>query len=217
MEKLERYAPAAGLVFVVVVLVSSFVAGSPPGLNDGPGEFADYFADNDARIRWAQFLNILALVPFLWWIGSLWSILRRAEGGAPRLTVAAGLGSVVAATCVMIGSAAMSTAAFREAGLGPDGLKLFTTLSFTMTAAGAGGVATLVVASSVIVLRSRALPVWIGWLGLVSGAVWIVAGLALVSTRDAVTVFGFIGFLLWLVWIIAVSVSMLRSPEPAAA
>jgi hypothetical protein len=213
VEKLERYAPAAGIVFVVVVIVATIVQGSPPMIDDAPKEFGDYFADNDARIRWAQFINAMAVIPFLWWLGSLWPTLRRAEGGVPRLTVAATLGSVLAGTCVVIGSAVMSTAAFAR--LDPVSLKVFSTLSFTFFAAGAGGVATLVLASSVIILRSGALPAWIGWLGLLNGLVWIAAGLALVSTRDAVTFIGFPAFLLWLVWIIAVSLTMLRNPEPA--
>ncbi len=217
MERWDRYAPATGLVFVVVVIVATLVQGAPPSLSDGASEFADYFDDNDTRIRVAQFVNVLATIPFLWWMGGLWSTLRRAEGGAPRLTVAAGLGGAIAATSVMLGSAVMSTAAFRSTDLQPAGLKLFYTLSFTMYAAGALGVATLVLASSVVILRSGVFPVWIGWLGIVNGLVWIAAGLSLVSTRDAVNVIGFISFLIWLVWIIAISVVMLRNPEPAAA
>ncbi len=215
MDALERYAPATGLVFVVVVIVATIVQGSPPTLTDNAQEFADYFDDNDTRIRVAQFINAVAVIPFLWWLGGLWATLRRAEGGAPRLTVAAGLGSVVAVTCVLIGSAVMSTAALSP--LDGGGLKLFATLSVTMYAAGALGVATLVLASSVVILRSGVFPVWIGWLGLVNGVVWIAAGLSLVSTRDAVGFIGFLSFLIWLVWIIAISVVMLRNPEPAAA
>lgn len=220
MEKLDRYAPATGLLFVVIVIVSTIVQGAPPALSDNASEFAEYFDDNDTRIRFAQYINVLATIPFLWWLGGLWSTLRRAEGGAPRLTVAAGLGSVVAATSVGLGSAVMSTAAFQQASLGAsdgNGLKLFATLSVTMYAAGAMGVATLVLASSVVILRSGVFPVWIGWLGIVNGVVWIAAGLALISTRDAVTFIGFPAFLLWLVWIIAISVVMLRNPEPATA
>jgi len=215
MEKLDRYAPATGLLFVVVVIVSTIVQGAPPALSDDASEFAEYFDDNDARIRFAQFINVLATIPFLWWLGGLWATLRRAEGGAPRLTVAAGLGSVVAATSVGLGSAVMSTAAFSP--LDGAGLKLFATLSVTMYAAGALGVATLVLASSVVVLRSGVFPVWIGWFGLLNGVVWIGGGLSLVSTRDAVSGIGFVAFLLWLVWIIAISVTMLRNPESATA
>jgi hypothetical protein len=75
------------------------------------------------------------------------------------------------------------------------------------------GAATLVLASSVVVLRSQVFPAWVAWLGLVSGAVWVASGLVLVSTRDAVFFLGLIAFILWAVWVIAVSVLMLRAPD----
>jgi hypothetical protein len=213
MERWERYAPGAGIVFIVLALVSTFIAGEPPGLNDSAREVADYFDDNDAAIRWGQFIGSLAVIPLLWWLGSLWSTLRRAEGGAPRLTVTAGLGAVVAATSVLASSAVLSTAALRQDSLGPDGLRFFYTFSALLLAVAAFGAATLVLASSVVVLRSQVFPAWVAWLGLVSGAVWVASGLVLVSTRDAVFFLGLIAFILWAVWVIAVSVLMLRAPD----
>jgi len=78
------------------------------------------------------------------------------------------------------------------------------------------GIATLVLSASVVFIRSRVMPVWLGYLGVVAGVVELVGGGATVSTNDTLFTIGFIGFLLATLWILLLSIFMLRS-EPARA
>jgi hypothetical protein len=206
-----RYGAYGGFVFVVLALVGGFVAGQPPSVTDDPREIFDYFDDHDRAIRIGQYVSALAVVPLLWWLGTLWVTLRQAEGGIPRLTVAAALGTVVAAACVLVSFAVVSMMATQFRDLRPRDLDVFYTLNYTLVATTAFGAAVLVLSSSVVILRSGVFPSWVGWLGLADGVAFLGGGAGLVSTRDAVGIVGFVAFLVWLAWIVVVSVFMARA------
>jgi hypothetical protein len=205
-----RYGAYGGFVFVGLALVGGFIAGQPPSVTDDPREIFDYFDDHDRAIRIGQYLSAVGALPLLWWLGTLWGTLRQAEGGVPRLTVAAALGTVVAAACILVSFAVMSTMATQFRDLGPGGLEIFYTLNYMLVATTAFGAAVLVLASSLVILRSPVFPPWVGWLGLADGVAWLGGGAGLISTRDAVSIVGFVAFLVWLAWIVVVSVFMVR-------
>jgi Domain of unknown function (DUF4386) len=77
---------------------------------------------------------------------------------------------------------------------------------------------------SVIVLRSRMLPRWVGWAGLVASVLYLFnQGDILATAVPGFPVFdlaGFIGSSLWAIWLIALGVAVLRTrirrPEPVA-
>ncbi len=209
----QRYGAFGGIVFVVLAVVSSFIAGQPPESTDRGVEILEYLDDNDGAIRVGAYLSALAIFPLLWWAGSLWSTLRRAEGGAPRLTVVAGLGLAVAAGGAGVSFAITSMMALRQNELGPGGAKVFYSLTFTMLGVSAAGLAALVLATSVILLRSRLYPAWVGWLGAALGVLWLVAAVNVATDNSAVSTLGFVAFLLWGAWIIVISVLMLRERE----
>ncbi|HSJ16727.1 MAG TPA: hypothetical protein VK920_01370 [Solirubrobacterales bacterium] len=48
--------------------------------------------------------NSLAIVLFLWFLGSLWSRLRAAEGGPARVSAIASAGGIAGAAAVLMGS-----------------------------------------------------------------------------------------------------------------
>ena len=76
---------------------------------------------------------------------------------------------------------------------------------------------------SVIILRSRMLPRWVGWAGLVASVLYLFnQGDILATAVPGFPVFdlaGFIGSSLWAIWLIALGVAVLRTrirrPEPA--
>jgi hypothetical protein len=78
---------------------------------------------------------------------------------------------------------------------------------------------------SVIILRSRMLPRWVGWAGLVASVLYLFnQGDILATAVPGFPVFdlaGFLGSSLWAIWLIALGVAVLRTrirrPEPVAA
>ena len=76
-------------------------------------------------------------------------------------------------------------------------------------------VITLVGATSLITLGTRALPAWLGWAGGVVILLLLAGAASIDLTRqDPLWFIGILGMLLWLVWVAAVSPALLRRTRP---
>lgn len=212
--KWERYGALAGIVAVALIVASAVVTGPPPKASDSAEKILKYFRDNEGGIKASAFLGGLVTIPILWWAGHLWAKLRRAERGRPRLTVAAVLGLLVAGASQAVAGAITATVALDIKNVGPAEAKFFFLLSLGVGAAGVSGLAVLVLATSVVVLRTRVFPVWLGWLGLVLSVALIVSGASIASTSDGLAAVGLVAILVWALWVIILSVLMFSAAEP---
>jgi hypothetical protein len=85
----RRWDAATGIGFVVLALVGFVLPGEPPKSEDSSKEIVDFFVDKRDQLLAGSVLLFLALVLFLWFLGSVRSYLRAAEGGEGRLSAAA--------------------------------------------------------------------------------------------------------------------------------
>jgi hypothetical protein len=211
----ERYAAlVGGIAFVVLIVVTIILSGSPPKLTDSPAKFAKYFKDHSDSIKVASYLGGLAFVPILVWLGSLWRALRRAEGGDPRLTVVATGGLLVGGAAVLVAQTMTGATAVSINDLG-GAAKFFATFSQFLFASAGFAFAVLVGAVAVIAIRTGAFP---KWFGLASGLLalgWLVAAIGSVSRSDVWMVVGIVVVILWLAWILALSAFMYRGTDRA--
>jgi hypothetical protein len=216
--KWERYAALGGFVFVVLNVVGGFLPGSPPAIDDSPKQIAAYFKDHNGAIQAAGFMAGIGTIALLWWLGSLWRMMCRAENERPRLAVvavvSAGAGGTLAA---MSGAFTAQTAIYIDS-VGEGAKGLFTLSMITISASGFFVVAFL---SAVCALNWRAqmMPRWTSYVGWLAAAGFLVASGGYASGRNLFGVVGFISFLVWCVWILAVSTFMWRgaSTESTAA
>jgi len=213
-DKWARVAAVSGVLFVVLLVVSGFLPGTPPKLSDSPAKIFRYFTDHQSSVQLATFLGGLAVIPGLVWGSALWRRLRAAETDG-RSAVIAITGLVVAGAVAISAGAINATSAVRIHDLGPSGAKFFLTLSTFMGAGTAFGLAVLVGGTAVAALRSHAFPTWFGVVSAALTVVWIVAGLAGAYAGDGVQAIGFIAFLIWAVWVL-VTVWLLWSPAAQA-
>lgn len=208
--KWERYAAIGGIAFVVLNIVGTLVAGSPPAADDSAVKIAEYFADHGGGIKASLWLGGIGAVGLVWWFGSLWRRMNRAEGGMPRLAVASLLGLGLGGALSLASGAVNAATALRSADVG-EGARFFYTLSIVLLSVAGFGVGIHLLATNVLALRSKMLPVWMGWLGAVAGAAFLVAAvIGSASDSPAAIVVGLISFLGWCVWIIGVSVVIWR-------
>jgi preprotein translocase subunit YajC len=217
--KWERYGAAAGVLFVILVVVGSLISGAPPSPDDSVREIADYYEDHTGTIKAGAFLTGLATVAFLWFLGSLWSTLRRSEDTRRLATIATGggiVGLITAITSIAL-NATVALAIDSTGATASVNPKFIYLLSGTIAGMGNFGIAVLVGATAVAALRTGVFPAGLAWASVVLAVGWLVAGLIVASDATAIFTIGFVAFLLWLIWVLVVSFFMIRPQEPASA
>jgi hypothetical protein len=205
----ERWGALGGLLFVVLVAVTALLPGYPPKTGDSARTITDFISDNGDEIRWAATTGGLAVIALFWWLGSVWRVMRRGEGGSPRLAVTAFAGAIFAAAMATIGAVSLSvipvigTHTFAN-----SQIRYFYILSTNIAVATLFGAAVFVGAFSLVIIRSRVLPPIVGWLGLIVAVLGVLGGPVVSSTRDTFFYISFVGFIAFLAWVVLVSILM---------
>lgn len=207
-DKFARWGLLAGVGFVVLGVVASFIAGSPPKLTDKDADIAKFFKDNQDALRIGAYLGGLAGVLFLWFLGSLFGRLRRAEGGSGRLSGVALTGGVVALTVVFVCNGIGAYSALHPESA-PFGYR------FSAVTIGYAGFALAVftAAVSVVLWSKDVLPKWFAYAGEAIALAWFVGAASVATENDTIFTIGFIVFVAWAIWLAALSVLLYRTPE----
>ena len=100
--------------------------------------------------------SALASVALIWWCGSLWRRMVRSEAGAARLAVVSLVGLALAGALSLASASVSAALALRIDEVG-DELLVFHTLAAVLLAASGFGVATHLLATSILGARTRTL------------------------------------------------------------
>jgi hypothetical protein len=225
--KWERWSALGGILFVILILVSAFIPGSPPKTSDSTAKIAKFIADKPDEVRWAGYIGAIATFGLFWFLGAVWRILRRAEGGNPRLTVVAVAGALFATVMGALGGIVLGVLGIVgvTGSGGQAGTRFFYILATNLGVATVFGIAVFLTAFSVVILRTGVFPTLLGWFGLLIAVVAVPAGAVVASTRDVFFVLSFVAFIGFAVWMLIISVMILRgagaeapapSPAPSA-
>jgi hypothetical protein len=198
--RIERLALASGVVFVVLAVVAFVVATGPDGgaSND---EILAYFSDNATAVKWQALVFGLAGAFFLWFGGTLASVIRRAEGDPAGRLPAVVVAATAASTAIFfVGMASWLTLAETGESVALYGLgeSAFGLTDFTAAA--------FVLAASLGVLRTRLVQDWLGWLGMLLTVLLLVDGVVqALGDSGAVQTLNQIAFFAFLVWVFIAS------------
>jgi hypothetical protein len=210
LARVERWLPLAGVAAVVLWIVGVFVIESvSPGGDASADEILAYLDDDDTTIFAGAFLFALGTAFFVWFLGALRAAFLAAEGPPGRLTAiafAGGVGKAVFDFGVMGAMAAGALAADEAESLAPEAAQ---TLFFVDDAFFIGAefmALVFMAAAGAVVLTTRALPVWLGWLALV-----IALGLLVVPIGWAFLLFGVP------LWVLLASIVLFVRPAGVAA
>ena len=212
----ERYGALGGILFVIMVVVTIFLPGSSPMASDSPAKILKYFHDHKSSIEVASFIGVLASVPILLWAGSLWARLHRAGDSQYRLALIAVLGLLLGGAGNFTQTATTAAVALEVKNVAPTQAKFFFVLGSGFASAGAIGLAVLVLATSMAVFRYGAFPKWVGWIGVLNGILFLIAGYSIATTGDAIGAFGFASFIVWAIWLLITSILMFRAKDADA-
>lgn len=217
---LSRLGAAAGFVGAVLYVVSAFAAGSPLKPDAAlPKVVAHLSSKRDAMLA-GVLLAVIAVGLLVWFLGYLRAFLAEAEGGkAPLASVT--VASWVALLVIAVSGAAPLTAVIWRGAGGVDakivGLA-FDASNLSLYSVSATAALLSVLAPTVVIWRSGALPRWLVGLGAIEIVVNVVelAGLFARTGSNAAGYAGGLGPFVWVVWVAAVSVAMVMKASGAS-
>jgi hypothetical protein len=172
----DRVAPGFGVVFAVFFLLGFLLIGDSPGLDDSPEEIATYFDEERGKLLTVIVLFGLAIVAFLWFLGSVVHALRVEADESRIAPTALGAGVVTAS---LFGGIVLLNAglAFQIAEDGDAGVVAAVyDLAWVASTLISFPVAALVFATGIGVWRSRLLPAWFGWASAVAAVAILSSG-----------------------------------------
>ena len=208
---LERWAALGGVLYVVLFAIGTILhfSGSPAG-DAAPSKVIAWYSDSGHRHRldigWA--LIVLGLFFFLWFLSALRQALIRlvGEGFLPTLATVGGAvyaALALAAVAVSEGIRTMSNDTYHHQ-VYPELVHAANDASYVLHSTGGAGIGAMMIAASLAVVRTRALPAWLGWIGVAAGII------ALAS----------IVFFPWFVialWLLAASIILFMAGSPRQA
>lgn len=210
---LDALSPLSGAIAVVLFLLGALVhdvIGETPGSDAPASDFASYYQEEDGSIWLASVLVFIGLACFLWFVGTLRAVLQDLEGGVARLAATAHAGGVATAVLIFAGFGTQVSAAIlvadREPSIDPEVAVGFWWVGDGMIVASFYAAATLLAATGLVFLRSRAVaPRWLAWATIVIALVLLVPWV------------NWIAFFAFAIWVVVTSVVLWRATGAAAA
>jgi uncharacterized membrane protein len=210
----ERAGAASGIAFVAL-LVASFlvIPDKPPALDDPVAEIRSFYVDNSSAFRASVFLTGLAGLFFLCFLGTLGTVLARANPGRPAPLIVVSSGAIVLALA-FVNTAVTDALATRIAAESDQAVirALYDVQAFAITFV-AFPIAALVGAVTIASSRPRILPPLVIRLGAVLVPAWLISGCGVFVESGVFSptgTFGLVVLLAWVAWVLAVSASLLR-------
>jgi hypothetical protein len=176
----ERIGAATGVASVITLGVANALTPTYPKPEATADVIKSFVAQHRTDMLWQTFLFGVAALFGLWFLGSLRSTLRRAEGGAGRVSAVAFGGGIATWLFTGLATVFFGTAAYYAASTDASLVALVYHLSMMTAVPTAFALGTLIAATNVVAFRTRVLPLWLIGLG----------GLAFVATiASAASVF----------------------------
>jgi hypothetical protein len=202
----EWLVPLLGIASIALLVVSIIVQGSPTSADHPPSQVQQWYQDNKDAAEISSFIGVVAAAGLIFFGAYLRKVLEAAEGPNSMLPILV----LIGVTIVAVGGAIDGLLLFAAAEAADDipGPEIQTIqaiwdndfLPFFL------GTLVFLWSAGLSVLRSGALPKWLGWLAIVFGVISLAGPL------------GFIGALGAGVWIIIASIMLsMRARRPAAA
>lgn len=218
----QRMGAAGGIAFVVLQLLSQSliqIGGAEPSFAAPADEVLTFFLNrNPLLAELGGYAATLSAIPFLWFVGTLWAELQDYEEKPAWIAAVAFASGIITVAVLMTGSG-WELAVFRlEDGLSPEMARTLFDQGNFMFATIWVAIAALLLASSIVGIKDRALPRWLSWFGLS-----IAAGLLIARAFWATGGLVFLPYVLFWAWLIAASVLLMRrsaqqaKAEPAVA
>jgi MFS family permease len=201
-EHRARWGPTLGLLFVIL-LVASFLTGHTPDTNKSPAYILAWYNTHSHKVSmvFSILLTDLAVVVGVFFFGYLRDRWGRRDLGS-RLAPTLPAGVIIFAMSGVLGSGALVALLDSPKHLTPEAAQALNFIQSDLaTGATFAGVSIFMLASWMIIWKTRILPVWVAWISFVLGIVALAGPL------------GFFAFLATGIWLLIVAYFMWRHEQ----
>jgi hypothetical protein len=166
----SRAAALTGIAFTVLVAIGGVLASSAPGDTASGQDVIAFYTQHAARQKAAAVFLAFAFIALVFFAGWLRTYFRR-HTSRDGLTVTALAGAVLLAAGQTIGAGLSWTLAAAPGQLQPAAAQALNAAANDMVLTSAAGWFIFSVAAGLVIVRSRALPGWLGWVSFVIAVV----------------------------------------------
>ena len=163
--------PLTGVAFVVVAIISFIVGGEPKDASHPATEIVNWYLDHKDSVEASSFIGVAATVLLVFFGAYLRDVLRVAAGGADMLSLVSFIGVVVIAIGFAFDTTIQLAIAERADDIDPIAVQSLQALWDNDFVPIALGVLLFLWATGISVVRSGALPKWMGWIMLLLGVI----------------------------------------------
>ncbi len=205
MQQKRNLAPLTGALFVVLTLIAFIpIGGNTPEGDDSAQKVVSFYSDHESKEIIAAVVLSLAAVALIFFAATLKQRLEAAgPDGGILPTVALGAGIIASGGFLTAATVHFALADY-AGDIDPSAAQALNALDSDFFLPFAMGLATLVLAASLWLVRNRSLlPTWLGWVGII---IFVIS----------FTPVGFIGFGLAGIWIVVVSILLYLRDETDA-
>ena len=167
----EWLVPLTGVGFVLLGIVSFIVGGEPKSADEPVREIVDYYVDNKDSIQVAAFIGVAATLLLVFFGAYLRGVLRAAAPEGEILSLVSFLGLVVVAVGFAIDTTILIALSEAADDIDPVAVQSLQALWDNDFVPLVLGVLMFLWGTGLAVIRTGALPKWLGWVMVVLGVV----------------------------------------------
>ena len=215
----ERYGAASGVVFVVLLVASVLMLGTPPHIDATTAKIGSWVAGHRRTILTAQMLGTLSALAFVWWVAHIRHVMQRAEGGVEALSpVVFGAGIFVAAGTftASLPMTLLAMMARQSDGLSPNMTRMLYDANSIMGTLFLVAAGLFAGTAAMAMVRKEMVVPGLGYAGLFVAGINVIVGCAsfyTVANNTALTALQYVAFLSFAAWALGASVAMALRPE----
>lgn len=216
-DRAVRVAGAAGIIFVVLLLIGVVGGGSMPAVDDPVDKIRAYYLDHRGSILFTNTVGLLG-IPFVLWFAVVLRDLFRGDRLTEALGTASLAGLLVTAPMAMVGGALQAAPVFVSGAaknFGDDSLRIMFIGQSLVFPATAAGITVFVLAAGLAVRRTSALPSYTMWLAFLAVLGNVITMLSTLSS--GASGLGFLGVGTFALFILVTGITMTAGKAAAPA
>ena len=169
----EWLAPLTGVAFVVVGIISFLISGEPKSADNPVQEIVDFYVDKKDSVQISAIAGVVAGLFLIFFGAYLRKVLRAAGGEGETLSLVSFIGLVLVALGFAIDGTILFALAEAAEDIDPVAVQSLQALWDNDFLPIMLGVLAFLWATGISVIRSGALPKWLGWVMILLGIVGV--------------------------------------------